>query len=360
MMKNKHTLYIILGLLLSLIISVLYYDKSKKSSISYNNENNIVVVEISPKKVKSYFNIFDMNLNLKKKIVANNGIIGTHRQSFSINKNRLYMTVDYISSFAGQKPYDKLLVFSLDNFKKSHITLGDYSPDSLLVDNKNIYTTFNWGEGVTLYKQNKNGNIVKKVNIDPHHKGLVSRIVDLNDKIVLIYENILDRKSSFWVVSKDSLNILEKIPIKINSFPSYFDAVYKDGLLCSVGTNQDGENESILTVFDVKTKKVSNFNYNKGEFASIFDIGNKLIIFSCDNKRDENSKSTIFEFDKSKKILSAQKRIDGSIEKVIKVDGFYYAIGYNNIYKITKDYIVDKKISISKNYNSEIFNINKK
>lgn len=321
----------------------------------YDKENNIVVIESKPGESKSYFYLLDNKLNIKERIETKHSVIGTNTQSLSISNNSVYITKQNDNDLKYKNDSDRLLVYSLDTFNESNIKLMSSNPDSILVDKNNIYTSFNWDEGVFLYKQNKDGKMPVKKILDKDHNGRVENIIDMGEKISLVYENIKEHTTYIHILSKRTLDTIDIIPIGKEIFPFYNDYVYSKDSLYLVGNDQNSPYQSILTVVDVNNKKVINYKYASEDFVSIFNNKNKLTIFACDDMRTSSSKSSVYEFDKENKTLLKKRRYEFPISKSIKVNNDYITIGFDNICKLSKEYKIKKKVNIKSTYTNQIF-----
>lgn len=349
-MKNKKIVVVFIILIIGIFLG-LHISKANKV---YSNKANIVVVENIPGKSKAYFNLLDDDLNVKERIKIKHSRIGTNTKSLEINGDKIYITQQVEKSLLGNKSSEKLLVYNLNDLKESTVELPSSKPDSILVDKDNIYTSYNWSEGVFMYKQDKDGKNPKKRVLDTKNHGRIEYLIDMGDKIALVDINMDEPRGYINIISKDSMKTLKVIPLEKGLFPFYSDILQKDGILYMVGSTEEEHYRSLLTIVNIKSGKVENYKYNSDEFISVFDNKDKLVIFACDNKKDSNSKSTVYELNKNNKELNKKGRFDFPIKKVMKKGDNYITIAFDNICKISKDYKFLKKIKVE-GYNSQIF-----
>ena len=316
----------------------------------------IVVVENGPGGGSTYFNVYDKDLNLKYSNKTNYSVIGTNVQSMAISQGKVYITTQYENSPIGEKMSDDLLTYSLDSFKESSIRLMSHMADSILVDDTSIYTTFNWDEGVLICKQDKEGKNHIKRNLDPSHQGLIENMVDMGKKIGLVYTNMNESTTYLHVVSKDTLKTTETLKLESDKFSTYRYIMYRGGYIYLAGSTEDENYRGVLTIVDIANKRSKNiYTQKKEEFVSIHDKGDKLILFACDSVRDENSGSSVYEFDKKTTLIVQKARYDVPIRRIIRTGDQYFTIGYGNICRINKNYKIDKQIKAKSTYTSQIF-----
>ena len=319
-------------------------------------EEDIIVVENEPGGGSTHFNIFDKSLNLKNSKKASYSVMGTRIQSIATDEDNVYITTQYENSPIGEKMSDDLLVYSLDAFKESSIRLMSHMADSIVVDDTSIYTTFNWDEGVLICKQDKEGKNHIKRNLDPSHQGLIENMVDMGEKIGLVYTNMNERTTYLHVVSKDTLKTTETLKLESDKFSTYRYIMYRGGYIYLAGSTEDENYRGVLTIVDLANKSSKNiYTQKKEEFVSIHDKGDKLILFACDSVRYENSGSSVYEFDKKTTHIAQKSRYDLPIERVVQTDDQYFTSGYGNICRINKNYKIDKQIKAKSTYTSQIF-----
>ena len=177
------------------------------------------------------------------------------------------------------------------------------SPGTSEIEIGSYDTTFNWDEGVLICKQDKEGKNHIKRNLDPSHQGLIENMVDMGEKIGLVYTNMNERTTYLHVVSKDTLKTTETLKLESDKFSTYRYIMYRGGYIYLAGSTEDENYRGVLTIVDLANKSSKNiYTQKKEEFVSIHDKGDKLTLFACDSVRDENSGSSVYEFDKKRPI----------------------------------------------------------
>lgn len=353
MLKNNVKKIILL--MISCLIMTSCDNVNNPKGTKLENNDEVIVVESDPGENKSFFNVYDSNLNLKSKLSTKHSVIGTNGQALAINDNKAYITMQNDNSYKGS---DELLVYSLKDFKEENIDLKSTKADALLVDDKYVYTSFNWDEGVFIYRQNKDGsNPVKKI-IDKDHNGVVTNMVKNDDKIYLIYQNMAEKCNYVRILSEKNLDTIDTIALDKGYFATYNSIMYNNGNLYMVGGTDSSDNyRSILSVVNIEKSSVENFTSDPVDFMEILEANdkNKLLIFACEDTHSSTSKSYAYEFDKLDKKLVKLNTYDTPIMRAIAYKGQYMAIGFGNVYKIGSDYKIIKKVKTESDYNTLIF-----
>ncbi|WP_101772259.1 YncE family protein [Peptostreptococcus faecalis] len=343
----KKIYIIILSIVAIILISVAAFILYNENKDNLTTEKDVSILTTYASGSELSFWRYDDDLNLLSKKQIPIGKSGSY-ESTAVHNDEIYYIVGCKKLFMYTK--NKVLVFSKSGGKqvKSYPLLNNYQPNTIEVDDNNIYNTYNNDKEVIFSKINKKNNkeesiLLKKsekkngiynyyvADYISEHNGKVYAFLRSNDRTIL---KIINPKN--MTVEKD---------IELVGGLSFTSAVFDKNKMYAGAMRGDHNDTGRLIVLNLDNGRIENqIETDEMVFSMIDDDDSNILVFKSKDESNPENHTSIMKYNKLTNKLDPYKKMDRTVLSALKnKDGNFIILGHYSIAIFDKDFNIIKE-----------------